>query len=150
MGKHIIANASVINENRIFIASVVVDGEFIIEIIAEKQLISDLYIKYPDFSIINAEGKYLIPGVIDDQVHFREPGLTLKGDIYTESKAAIAGGITSYMDMPNTNPQTLTQELLEEKYILAAGKSLSNFSFYMGASNDNLEEILNSNNSNIE
>jgi dihydroorotase len=149
MGKHIIANASVINENRIFIASVVVDGEFIIEIIAEKQLISDLYIKYPDFSIINAEGKYLIPGVIDDQVHFREPGLTLKGDIYTESKAAIAGGITSYMDMPNTNPQTLTQELLEEKYILAAGKSLSNFSFYMGASNDNLEEILKTNPENV-
>jgi dihydroorotase len=149
MGKHIIANASVINENRIFIASVVVDGEFIIEIIAEKQLISDLYIKYPDFSIINAEGKYLIPGVIDDQVHFREPGLTLKGDIYTESKAAIAGGITSYMDMPNTNPQTLTQELLEEKYILAAGKSLANFSFYMGASNDNLEEILKTNPENV-
>jgi dihydroorotase len=149
MGKHIIANASVINENRIFIASVVVDGEFIIEIIAEKQLISDLYIKYPDFSIINAEGKYLIPGVIDDQVHFREPGLTLKGDIYTESKAAVAGGITSYMDMPNTNPQTLTQELLEEKYILAAGKSLSNFSFYMGASNDNLEEILKTNPENV-
>ena len=83
-----------------------------------------------------------MPGVIDDQVHFREPGLTYKGDIYTEAKAAIAGGVTSFMEMPNTNPQTITQELLEEKYIIAAQKSLANYSFYIGATNDNLDELL--------
>jgi len=91
---------------------------------------------------INAEGLYLLPGCIDDQVHFREPGLTHKADIYTESKAAAAGGITSFMEMPNTVPNTLTQELLEEKYQIAAKNSLVNFSFFMGASNDNLDEVL--------
>jgi len=91
---------------------------------------------------INAEGLYLLPGCIDDQVHFREPGLTHKADIYTESRAAAAGGITSFMEMPNTVPNTLTQELLEEKYQIAAKKSLVNFSFFMGASNDNLDEVL--------
>jgi dihydroorotase len=94
------------------------------------------------YEIIDAEGLHLIPGVIDDQVHFREPGLEHKGEIYTEAKAAIAGGITSFMEMPNTNPQTLTQELLEKKYERAAQVSLANYSFYMGASNDNLDEIL--------
>ncbi|MEM0999403.1 MAG: dihydroorotase [Bacteroidota bacterium] len=94
---------------------------------------------------IEARGQYLIPGLIDDQVHFREPGLTHKADLYTESRAAVAGGITSYMEMPNTKPQTLTQELLAEKYATAAGKSLANYSFYMGASNDNLEEVLKTN-----
>lgn len=92
--------------------------------------------------VIDANGLHLIPGVIDDQVHFREPGLTHKADLYTESKAAVAGGITSFMEMPNTIPQTLTQELLEEKYKLGAAKSLANYSFYMGASNDNIEEII--------
>lgn len=92
--------------------------------------------------VIDAMGLHLIPGVIDDQVHFREPGLTHKADIYTESKAAVAGGITSFMEMPNTVPQALTQEVLEEKYTLAAGKSLANYSFYMGTSNDNLEEVV--------
>jgi dihydroorotase len=92
--------------------------------------------------IIDAEGLHLIPGVIDDQVHFREPGLTHKANIYTESKAAIAGGITSFMEMPNTNPQALTQELLEDKYKIAAENSIANYSFFMGASNDNLEEVL--------
>ena len=86
-----------------------------------------------------------IPGVIDDQVHFRDPGLTHKGDIYTESKAAVAGGITSFMEMPNTIPNTLTQELLEEKYQAAAQKSLANYSFYMGASNDNIDEVVKTN-----
>jgi dihydroorotase len=92
--------------------------------------------------VIDAEGKYLIPGVIDDQVHFREPGFTHKGDIYSESKAAIAGGVTSYMEMPNTNPQTTTQLLLEEKYQMASLTSLANYSFYIGATNNNLNELL--------
>ena len=92
--------------------------------------------------IIEAEGKYLLPGIIDDQVHFREPGLTHKADIYSESRAAVAGGVTSFLEMPNTVPNTLSVELLEQKYELASKKSLANYSFYMGASNDNLEEIL--------
>jgi len=91
--------------------------------------------------IIDGKGKYVFPGIIDDQVHFREPGLTHKADIYTESKAAIAGGITSYMEMPNTIPQTTNQQLLSEKFNLASQKSLANFSFYLGATNDNLDEI---------
>lgn len=91
---------------------------------------------------IDAAGLYLLPGMIDDQVHFREPGLTHKGDIFTESMAAVAGGITSFMEMPNTVPNTLTQQLLADKYEIAAQTSLANYSFYMGASNDNLEEVL--------
>ncbi len=91
---------------------------------------------------INAEGKYVLPGCIDDQVHFREPGLTTKADIYTESRAAVAGGITSFMEMPNTVPNTLTQDLLQDKYDIAAKNALANYSFYMGASNDNLDEVL--------
>jgi dihydroorotase len=91
---------------------------------------------------IDAQGKYLLPGVIDDQVHFREPGLTHKADIYTESRAAVAGGITSYMEMPNTNPQTLTQDLLAAKYAIGAARSLANYSFFMGAANHNLDEVL--------
>ncbi|MFC0263036.1 dihydroorotase [Fontibacter flavus] len=91
---------------------------------------------------IDASGKYIFPGIIDDQVHFREPGLTHKADIYTESKAAVAGGITSYMEMPNTVPQTVTIELLEDKFRIASEKSLANYSFFFGATNDNIEEIL--------
>ena len=91
--------------------------------------------------IIDGDGKYLLPGIIDDQVHFREPGLTHKAEIYTESKAAIAGGITSFMEMPNTIPQATTQELLEKKYKIASDKSLANYSFYLGATNNNIEEI---------
>lgn len=91
---------------------------------------------------IDARGLHLLPGVIDDQVHFREPGLTHKADLYTEPRAAVAGGITSFMEMPNTKPQSLTQELLQAKYDIAASKSLANYSFFMGASNDNLEEVL--------
>jgi dihydroorotase len=90
---------------------------------------------------IDATGKYVFPGVIDDQVHFREPGLTHKGDIYTESKSAVAGGITSYMEMPNTFPPATTIELLEQKYDIAAKNSLANYSFYLGASNDNIDEL---------
>jgi dihydroorotase len=92
--------------------------------------------------VIDAAGKFLMPGVIDDQVHFREPGLTHKAEIYTEAKAAVAGGVTTFMEMPNTQPPALTQELLEEKYQIAARRSLANYSFYMGASNDNLDEVL--------
>lgn len=91
---------------------------------------------------VNAEGRHLIPGIIDDQVHFREPGLTHKASIYTESRAAVAGGVTSFMEMPNTKPPALTQELLQQKYDIAAEDSLANYSFFMGASNDNLEEVL--------
>ncbi len=95
--------------------------------------------------VIDAKGKYLLPGVIDDQVHFREPGLMHKAEIYTEAKAAVAGGVTSFMEMPNTVPNTLTQDLLEQKYQRAAEVSLANYSFYMGVSNDNLEEALKTN-----
>ena len=93
-------------------------------------------------TVIDGTGKYLIPGIIDEHVHFREPGLTHKADIYTESRAAVAGGVTSFMDMPNTNPQTTTQELLQQKFDLAAEKSLANYSFYLGATNDNLAEVV--------
>lgn len=98
---------------------------------------------------LDVNGSYLIPGMIDDQVHFREPGLTHKANIYTESRAAVAGGITSFMEMPNTSPQTLTQDLLAEKYHIAAQNSPANYSFYMGVSNHNLEEALNTNNQNV-
>jgi dihydroorotase len=137
MSTILLDNALIINEGKTFKGSVLLSGNLIGKILPEgssNRVKADL--------VINVGGKYLIPGVIDDQVHFREPGLTHKGDIYTESKAAIAGGVTSFMDMPNTKPQTLTQTLLEEKYTLASGKSLANYSFYMGAANDNLEEIL--------
>ncbi len=92
---------------------------------------------------IDATGLLLIPGVIDDQVHFREPGLTHKGDIFSESRAAVAGGVTSFMDMPNTNPQTVTNALLNEKYRLGSENSLTNYSFYIGATNTNLDEVMN-------
>lgn len=99
-------------------------------------------ITHPTAEVINASGKFLIPGMIDDQVHFREPGLTHKADIYSESRAAVAGGITSFMEMPNTIPNTLTQELLQQKYDIAAQKSLANYSFYMGVSNHNYDELM--------
>ncbi len=102
-------------------------------------------ISAPGAKEIVAASKYLIPGIIDDQVHFREPGLTHKGDIFTESRAAVAGGVTSYMEMPNVKPPTLTQTLLAEKYAIGAARSLANYSFFMGASNDNLEEVLKTN-----
>src|ERR1700743_2578033 len=94
---------------------------------------------------INGEGKYLLPGVIDDQVHFREPGLTHKATIYTEAKAAVAGGVTTFMEMPNTLPPAFTQDLLEQKYAIGAASSLANYSFYMGTSNDNAGEVLRTN-----
>lgn len=132
--KKLITGARIINEGRIERKDVLIDGERI-------SAVEDKIEENEEWEIFPAEGKYLLPGVIDDQVHFREPGLTHKGDIYSESRAAVAGGITTFMEMPNTVPQTLTQELLEDKYYLASQHSLANYSFYMGASNDNLEEV---------
>jgi len=132
----LIKNAKIVNEGTIFEGDVLIENEFIVEI-AET-----ISAKSSATKIINAEGNYLIPGAIDDQVHFREPGLTHKGDIASESRAAVAGGITSFIEMPNTNPQTTTIELLEEKFAIAAEKSMANYSFMFGGTNDNLEEIL--------
>jgi len=132
--KKIIRNATIVNEGRSYSADVLIVNGRIAKVasqISEKGFVEE----------INAEGKYLLPGIIDDQVHFREPGLTQKGTIYSESKAAIAGGVTSFMEMPNTIPPATTHELLEEKYRIAQITSLANFSFFIGTSNDNLEEI---------
>ena len=131
----LIKNATLVNEDTIFAADLLIRDGRIEKIASEIAATADI-------QILDAKGKTLIPGMIDDQVHFREPGLTHKGTIASESRSAVAGGTTSYMEMPNTNPQTLTQELLEEKYRLGAEKSFANYSFYMGASNDNLDEIL--------
>ena len=138
---YLIKNATLVNEGQTFEASVFVSDGKIARIIRETK--APELAEGPDSSatVIDAKGKYLIPGVIDEHVHFREPGLIHKADIYTESRAAIAGGVTSYMDMPNTMPQTTTQELLQQKFDLAAEKSLANYSFYLGATNDNLEEV---------
>lgn len=132
----LIKNAKIVNEGTIFEGDVLIENEFIVEI-AET-----ISAKSSSTKIINAEGNYLIPGAIDDQVHFREPGLTHKGDIASESRAAVAGGITSFIEMPNTNPQATTIELLEEKFAIASEKSAANYSFMFGGTNDNLEEIL--------
>jgi len=133
-----IKNATIVNEGRTFRSDLLVNGEIINKIGS----VSGNEIPH-DATIIDASGLILIPGVIDDQVHFRDPGLTHKGDIYTESKAAAAGGITSFMDMPNTSPQTVTNDLLRAKMELASEKSLINYSFYLGATNTNLDEIIN-------
>ncbi|UBM61853.1 dihydroorotase [Candidatus Sulfidibacterium hydrothermale] len=133
----VIRQATVVNENQQFLADIYVENGKIKKIVSGKDPALDKNIE-----VISARGLYLLPGVIDDQVHFREPGLEYKADIFTESRAAVAGGITSYMEMPNTRPPVLTQKLLEEKYALAAEKSLANYSFYMGTSNDNLKEVL--------
>jgi len=132
-----IKDARVVNEGQVFHADLLIRDGFIEKISFEKHLQTP-----ENFICIDAEGLFLLPGVIDEHVHFREPGLTYKADVYTESKAAVAGGITSFMEMPNTNPPVLTQKLLEEKYRLASERSLANYSFYMGASNNNLDEVL--------
>ena len=137
--KTLIKNAQIVNEGRIFNGAVLIEGELIAHVFTG-QNIPEQFIQ--GATVIDAQGKYLVPGVIDDQVHFREPGMTHKGEIATESRAAVAGGVTSYMEMPNTNPQAVTQQLLEQKYIRAAEVSAANYSFYMGATNDNLEEVL--------
>ena len=143
MNTVLIKNAKIVNEGTIFEGDVLIENEFIVEI---AESISP---KLSNCKIIDAEGSYLIPGAIDDQVHFREPGLTHKGDIASESRAAVAGGITSYIEQPNTVPNAVTQEILEEKYQIAAKTSYANFSFMMGGTNDNLEEILKTNPKNV-
>lgn len=135
MARILIKNASLINEGKIFAADLLIENEYI------KAILDPGSSESAD-QVIDAEGKYLIPGVIDDQVHFRDPGMEHKADLTTESKAAVAGGITSFMDMPNTIPNALTQEILEEKYELAKSKALANYSFYMGTSNDNADEVI--------
>ena len=137
MSSILIKNALIINEGKKFAGSVLVKDQLIEEIYTSAPEVTD-----PNCKVIDAGGRILIPGVIDDQVHFRDPGMPQKGDLYTESRAAVAGGTTSFMDMPNVKPQTVTQELLTERYKLGAEKSLANYSFYMGATNTNLDEIL--------
>jgi dihydroorotase len=137
MKRTLIHNVNIVNEGRIFKGWLIFQDGLI------TALSENTGGKLPEAEeIIDGGGKYLLPGIIDDQVHFREPGLTHKGDIHSESRAAVAGGVTSYMEMPNTVPNTLTQSLLEQKYKLASENSFANYSFFMGASNDNLEEVL--------
>ena len=138
----LIKNAQIVNEGKIFKSDVLIENDLIAKI-------SETILEENLDKIIDAEGKFLLPGVIDDQVHFREPGLTHKGDIESESKAAIAGGTTSFIEQPNTVPNAVTQELLEEKYKIAAEKSYANYSFSMGGTNDNLEEVLKTNPKNV-
>ncbi|CAL2103992.1 Dihydroorotase [Tenacibaculum sp. 190130A14a] len=132
---YLIKNAQIVNENKVFKGDVLVEGEFI-------KKIATTITPSEEMKVVNAEGKYLIPGMIDDQVHFREPGLTHKANIATESKAAVAGGITTFIEMPNTVPQATTQELLEDKFEIASKTSYANYSFMFGGTNDNLEELL--------
>jgi len=138
MNKILVHNGVIVNEDKKQVGSILIEDGKIAEMFNGTVPASI----QTNAEIIDANGKIIIPGIIDDQVHFREPGLTHKGDIYTESRAAIAGGITSFMEMPNTNPQTITQKLLEEKYFTGSQKSLANYSFYIGATNTNLQELL--------
>ena len=132
----LIRNAVIVNEGKTFRSDILIQNGLI-------EKIAPFIDSYPDnIQLFDAKGKYLLPGIIDTHVHFREPGLVYKADIYTESKAAVAGGVTSFMDMPNTFPPVLTQELLQEKYDIASDKSIANYSFYMGTSNDNFEEVI--------
>lgn len=131
-----IHNARIVNEGQTFCGAIVIENEVIAEVLKQGEEPSD-----PCDETIDAQGCYLLPGVIDDHVHFRDPGLTHKADMYTESMAAAAGGVTSYMDMPNTNPQTTTLEALENKFQDAATKSIVNYSFYFGATNNNADDL---------
>ena len=139
----LIKNAKIVNEGSIFEGDVLIEGEYI------KEIAPRISHKSSDCRVIDAEGNYLIPGAIDDQVHFREPGLTHKGTIASESRAAVAGGITSFIEQPNTVPNAVTQELLEQKYEIASQSSYANYSFMMGGTNNNLEEILKTNPRNV-
>jgi len=132
----LIKNARIVNEAKIFEGDILIENEYI------KEIAISISQKSSEILVIDAENNYVLPGVIDDQVHFREPGLTHKADIKSESRAAIAGGITSFIEMPNTNPQTTTIEKLEEKFEIASKTSYANYSFMFGGTNDNLEEIL--------
>jgi dihydroorotase len=138
MENYLIKNITVVNEGKSVVSDVLIRHGRIEKIGPSLQ---------PGFAVteINGMGKHLLPGAIDDQVHFREPGLTHKASIYTESKAAVAGGVTSFMEMPNTMPPVFTQELLENKYSIGANTSLANYSFFMGTSNDNIDEVLKTN-----
>ena len=136
MKKILIKDAKIVNEGSILEGDVLIEGSFI------KEIARKISPKTADTQIIHAEGRYLFPGMIDDQVHFREPGLTHKADIASESRAAVAGGITSYIEMPNTQPQATTQKELEKKFSIASKKSYANYSFMFGGTNDNLDELL--------
>jgi dihydroorotase len=138
MEKYLIQNIAVVNEGKSIVLDVLIENGRIIKL--APQVSNSIRA-----IVINGEGKYLLPGVIDDQVHFREPGLTHKANIYTESRAAVAGGVTSFMEMPNTIPNALTQSLLEDKYEIAANTSLANYSFFMGTANNNADEVLRTN-----
>ncbi|MBX2964730.1 MAG: dihydroorotase [Cyclobacteriaceae bacterium] len=137
-----IVHANIVNEGKVFQGEVLIKGEYIEAIGADLSA-------YPADVVIDAKGQHLFPGLIDDQVHFREPGLTHKATIFTESRAAVAGGVTSFMEMPNTTPPVFTQQLLEDKYAIASRDSLANYSFFIGASNDNLDEVLKTNPKNV-
>lgn len=139
MQKYLIKNISCVNEGSINVVDVLISNQRIEKIAPQIENVAGNHTE------INGEGKFLLPGAIDDQVHFREPGLTHKEKIYSGAKAAVAGGVTSFMEMPNTVPPVFTQELLEDKYAIASENSLANYSFYMGTSNNNLEEILKTN-----
>jgi dihydroorotase len=132
--KILIQNATVVNEGKLTVTDILLSQQVI-------EKIGSITAE-PDYKIIDGTGKHLFPGIIDGQVHFRDPGLTHKGDLYTESKAAIAGGVTSFIDMPNTVPNILTVENLEEKYAIAATKSLANFAFFLGVNGDNIDEVV--------
>ena len=141
MSKILIKEVRIVNEGKIIEGDILVKNGRIEKIAPQINQATSLELP--------GNGNLCIPGIIDDQVHFREPGLTHKSDLYTEPRAAVAGGTTSFMEMPNTKPNTLTQELLEDKYQIASRKSLANYSFFMGASNDNLEEVLKTNGKNV-
>ncbi len=135
MKRVLIKNARIVNEGKVF------DGDLLVENGRISKIDKHLSQVNSDTQLIDANGKYLIPGVIDDQVHFRDPGLTHKGTIATESRAAIAGGITSYIEQPNTRPAAVTLDILEDKYKVAKEDSVANFAFNFGATNDNIDEI---------
>ena len=138
MQGYLIKNTRIVNEGACVNGDVLIQNGRIEKIASNINMPSNV-------QEINGEGQYLLPGAIDDQVHFREPGLTHKANIYTEAKAAVAGGVTSFMEMPNTNPPAFTQELLEAKYSIGAETSLANYSFFMGTSQENIEEVLKTN-----
>ena len=140
--KKLLKGATIVNEGKSFVGDVLIHNHRIIKIETD-------ITPTPDMEVLALNGKFLLPGCIDDQVHFREPGLTHKGSILSESRAAVAGGITSFMEMPNTFPNALTQVLLEDKYTIAQHNSPANYSFFMGASNDNLEEVLKTDEKNV-
>lgn len=142
MATKLLKGATIFNEGKSFVGDVLVKNERI-------EKIATSIAATPDMEVIALDGKWLLPGCIDDQVHFREPGLTHKGNIQSESRAAVAGGITSFMEMPNTVPNALTQELLQDKYDIASKNSPANYSFFMGASNDNLEHVLKTDGKNV-